>query len=187
MVKKSTYVHNRLQKSIFRWLIEGYQRVSHETIRNEFLYIDEITLCNKGRSRYMSGLAHSHKFNIGDEFAATVCSLPTTYDQSTYMKFLQDWGTVCCKAKQRERVYFYFALVIISFPSIFCSLQHVVMETEIGWETKTRKRIAVEDVIQVLIKTVRSFSFFFLQQITYHLNIICWFGLESRALGAHWS
>ncbi|XP_078337921.1 uncharacterized protein LOC111136932 [Crassostrea virginica] len=104
-------------------LSEGYQRVSHETIRNEFVYIDEITLCNKGRSRYMSGLAHSHKFNIGDEFAATVCSLPTTYDQSTYMKFLQDWGT------------------------------HVVMETEIGWETKTRKRIAVEDIIQVLIKT----------------------------------
>lgn len=61
------------------------------------------------------------------------------------------------------------------------------METEIGWETKTRKKIAVEDVIQVLIKTVRSFSFFFLQQITYYLNIICWFGLESRALGALWS
>lgn len=61
------------------------------------------------------------------------------------------------------------------------------METEIGWETKTRKKIAVEDIIQVLIKTVRSFRFLFLQQITYYLNIICWFGLESRALGAHWS
>ena len=61
------------------------------------------------------------------------------------------------------------------------------METEIGWETKTRKRIAVEDFIEVLIKTVRSFRFFFLQQITYYLNIICWFALESQALGAHWS
>lgn len=120
MVKRNTYVHNRLQKSIFRWLIEGYQRVSHETIRNEFVYIDEITLCNKGRSRYMSGLAHSHKFNIGDEFAATVCSLPTTYDQSTYMKFLQDWGTVCCKAKQRGSLFLFCTSdYIISFHILF--------------------------------------------------------------------
>ena len=34
------------------------------------------------------------------------------------------------------------------------------METEIGWEKKTRKRIEVKDFMEVLIKTVRSFRFF---------------------------
>ena len=84
------------------------------------MYVDEISFCNKGRSRYMSGLAHIHKFNIGDEFAATVCSLPTTYDKSTYMKFLQDWGTVCCKAKQRDSLFLFCTSdYIISFLVLF--------------------------------------------------------------------
>uniref|UniRef100_K1QQS3 Uncharacterized protein n=1 Tax=Magallana gigas TaxID=29159 RepID=K1QQS3_MAGGI len=89
----------------------------------DFVYIDEISLCNKGRSRYMTNLASSHKFNVGDEFAATVCSLPGTYNNQTYMDFLQDWGT------------------------------HVVMETEIGWEKKIRKRLAVADIVSSLIGT----------------------------------
>lgn len=63
----------------------------------DFVYIDEISLCNKGRSRYMTNLASSHKFNVGDEFAATVCSLSGIYDNQSYMDFLQDWGTVSMK------------------------------------------------------------------------------------------
>lgn len=104
-------------------LSEGYQSVSHETYMGDFVYIDEISLCNKGRSRYMTNLASSHKFNVGDEFAATVCSLSGIYDNQSYMDFLQDWGT------------------------------HVVMGTEIGWEKKIRKRVAVEDIVSSLIGT----------------------------------
>lgn len=104
-------------------LSEGYQSVIHETNMGDFVYIDEISLCNKGRSRYMTNLASSHKFNVGDEFAATVCSLPGTNNNQTYMDFLQDWGT------------------------------HVVMETEIGWEKKIRKRLAVADIVSSLIGT----------------------------------
>ncbi|XP_056000759.1 uncharacterized protein LOC125676191 [Ostrea edulis] len=102
-------------------LSEGFQVISRGTSQEGFVYIDEISFCNKGRSRYMSSLARSHKFNIGDEFAASVCALPRSYDQQIYMNFLQDWGT------------------------------HVIMEVEFGWETKTRKRLAVKDIIQSLI------------------------------------
>ncbi|XP_061187997.1 uncharacterized protein LOC133196067 [Saccostrea echinata] len=104
-------------------LSEGFRFISSDTHQGSFFYIDEVRLCNKGRSRFMTSLAHSRKFDIGDEFAATVCSLPRTYDQQTYMNFLEDWGT------------------------------HVVMEVEIGWENRTRKRIAVKDIVEALIKT----------------------------------
>ncbi|XP_062588052.1 uncharacterized protein LOC134249721 [Saccostrea cucullata] len=104
-------------------LSEGFRTITSDTQQESYFYIDEVRLCNKGRSRFMSSLAHSRRFDIGDEFAATVCSLPRTYDQQTYMNFLEDWGT------------------------------HVVMEVEIGWENRTRKRIAVKDIIESLIKT----------------------------------
>lgn len=51
-------------------------------------------MCNLGRVRYMSELARAQKFPITPSFAATVCSLPVTYNQSEYMDFLDHWGTV---------------------------------------------------------------------------------------------
>ena len=54
------------------------------------------------------------------------------------------------------------------------------METEIGWEKKIRKRIEVEDFMEVLAKTVRSFRFFLAAyKLLFEYHLLVWFRIPS--------
>ncbi|XP_076072781.1 uncharacterized protein LOC143044604 [Mytilus galloprovincialis] len=55
--------------------------------------IAEITVCNRGRSRYVMPPAYPSLHKLNGEFIAAVCSLPTSYDPTVYSQFLKDWGT----------------------------------------------------------------------------------------------
>ncbi|XP_065931307.1 uncharacterized protein [Magallana gigas] len=70
-----------------------YQEAHNQTNVERNVIQDQQSVCNLGRVRYMSELARAQKFPITPSFAATVCSLPVTYNQSEYMDFLDHWGT----------------------------------------------------------------------------------------------
>ncbi|XP_061189368.1 uncharacterized protein LOC133197381 [Saccostrea echinata] len=78
----------------FSFTLSGrYQQAHNKTNLEHNIIQDQQNLCNLGRVRYMTELAHAGKFPITQSFAAAICSLPVTYNQSTYMNFLDQWGT----------------------------------------------------------------------------------------------
>lgn len=56
--------------------------------------VDQITICNQGRSRYVMPPVYPSLHKLNDEFIAAACSLPTSYDPTVYSNFIKDWGTV---------------------------------------------------------------------------------------------
>ncbi|XP_062605124.1 uncharacterized protein LOC134266928 [Saccostrea cucullata] len=78
----------------FSFTLSGrYQQAHNKTNLEHNIIQDQINLCNLGRVRYMTELVNAGKFPITQSFAAAICSLPVTYNQSAYMKFLDHWGT----------------------------------------------------------------------------------------------
>lgn len=93
-------------------IYKGYQFVSYEIYMGDFVYIDEISFCNKGRLRYMINLVSSYKFNVGDEFVVIVCLLLGIYNNQIYMDFFQDWGMVNINSS-------YKVFILIDFQFMF--------------------------------------------------------------------
>ncbi|XP_071130988.1 uncharacterized protein [Mytilus edulis] len=84
--------------------------------------IAEITVCNRGRSRYVMPPAYPSLHILNDEFVAAVCSLSTLYDPTVYSQFLKDWGT------------------------------HVIIEVETGTKTVGQYEIPATNVAEELFK-----------------------------------
>ena len=59
--------------------------------------MDKTVICNKGEVRYLTSTALNTDHSISDDFFYAVKNLPSTYDQSKYIKFIKDWGTVSYK------------------------------------------------------------------------------------------
>ena len=82
----------------------GYEEAHQQTNVERNVIQDRQSVCNLGRVRYMTELASAHKFPVTTSFAASICSLPATYNQSEYMDFLDHWGTVSfCKYSKFRR------------------------------------------------------------------------------------
>ena len=58
------------------------------------VFYEERKVCNRGQARYRTELANENRYPLDNGFVADVCKLPTSYDESTYMEFLDTWGTV---------------------------------------------------------------------------------------------
>ena len=72
----------------------GFEKVKKETSKYHNVFYEEKHVCNKGRARYQLDLAPVNKFPVAEDFAATVCALPGSYNEKAYFDFLEGWGTV---------------------------------------------------------------------------------------------
>ena len=72
----------------------GYQKMKKETSDYHKVFFEEIEVCNNGTARYLLDLARTEKYQVTRDFAAAVCNLPVTYQQSYYVSFIENWGTV---------------------------------------------------------------------------------------------
>ena len=72
----------------------GYSEVTEEVQSQERVILDKTVICNKGNVRYLTSTALNTDYSISDDFYYAVKNLPLSYDESTYIKFIQDWGTV---------------------------------------------------------------------------------------------
>jgi intein-encoded DNA endonuclease-like protein len=66
------------------------------------IFRDTISVCNKGRTRYIMPPLYTNLHDITDEFASAVCNLPVDYNKDAYRQFLDTWGTVCTFKIQSE-------------------------------------------------------------------------------------
>lgn len=57
------------------------------------VYLDFVTACKLGSARYLTENADKNGFTVSLEFAKDVCALPTQFNSSAYMHFLDKWGT----------------------------------------------------------------------------------------------
>ncbi|XP_045209954.2 uncharacterized protein LOC123561558 [Mercenaria mercenaria] len=74
-------------------LSSAYKAVVQQTSKHHYIYQDAATYCKLGHVRYSMKLAEADHYPVTREFASDVCSLPTTYDASAYMQFIENWGT----------------------------------------------------------------------------------------------
>ena len=59
-------------------------------------------MCNRGQARYRTELAMEESYPLDNGFVAAACDLPSTYDEPSYMKFLDKWGTVTTVVLERS-------------------------------------------------------------------------------------
>ena len=72
----------------------GFEKVKKETSDHHNVFYEEKRVCNKGRARYQLNSVRVKKFPVSEDFAATICALPGSYNEKEYFDFLEDWGTV---------------------------------------------------------------------------------------------
>lgn len=77
------------------FFITVFQDIEHRTTATHDVFRDTISVCNKGRTRYIMPPLYTNLHDITDEFASAVCHLPVDYDKDAYRQFLDTWGTVC--------------------------------------------------------------------------------------------
>ena len=73
-------------------------RAEAMTKKQKRVVIQKNKICNFGRARYLyeNAVAEDHGYNLSRNFENSVkYQLPTTYDKRAYMKFIEQWGTVC--------------------------------------------------------------------------------------------
>ena len=70
--------------------IAGYEKVDKETSTNKNVFFENKKVCNNGRARYQLDLARAKNYSVTDDFAAAVCSLPETYEQEDYLRFIEN-------------------------------------------------------------------------------------------------
>ena len=58
------------------------------------VYYEDRKVCNLGDARYRTELAKDERYPLDTGFVAAACQLSTDFDESTYMTFLDTWGTV---------------------------------------------------------------------------------------------
>ena len=68
--------------------------MNKDVTSKRLVYREEQTVCNKGQARYLTELVEPKKFSLEDGFVASVCKLPAKFDNETYTKFIDVWGTV---------------------------------------------------------------------------------------------
>ena len=68
--------------------------MNQETSTNKNVFFENKRVYNNGRARYQLDLARAKKYSVTEDFAAAVCSLPETYEQEDYLRFIENWGTV---------------------------------------------------------------------------------------------
>ena len=84
----------------------GFKKTGNVTKTQNSVIVMERQICNMGRVRYKHQLARARSWPVTDEFAASVCDLPSKDDGSNnermaYINFIEAWGTVSC-AKRNE-------------------------------------------------------------------------------------
>ncbi|XP_071492859.1 uncharacterized protein [Diadema antillarum] len=70
-----------------------YQEISSRVSSLGTVYFSTETVQNLGHARYMTSLASSGLYPLGDDFVASACQLPSSYNEYSYMTFLSTWGT----------------------------------------------------------------------------------------------
>ena len=74
--------------------MSGYSAAKAETSTTKQVKIDKEVVCNAGRARYLLDTALNNHYSIDDDFYYAVKNLPVEYDQTSYMHFIEHWGTV---------------------------------------------------------------------------------------------
>ncbi|KAK3585063.1 hypothetical protein CHS0354_004247 [Potamilus streckersoni] len=74
-------------------LSSGFKAIEQQTLGDYYVFQDDQSVCDSGYARYQLSLSQARHFGITDEFAASICSLPITYDKNTYLQFIETWGT----------------------------------------------------------------------------------------------
>ena len=74
----------------------GFEKVKKETSKYHNVFYEEKHVCNKGRARYQLDLAPVKKFPVSADFAATVCTLPGSYNEKVYFDFLEAGERLVC-------------------------------------------------------------------------------------------
>ncbi|CAC5392654.1 unnamed protein product [Mytilus coruscus] len=119
----TTYEYFSDAKTKQEYLLRDYVTSAlNSATKPNVITVAEITVCNRGRSRYVMPPAYPSLHKLSDEFIAAVCSLPTSYDPTVYSQFLKDWGT------------------------------HVVVEVETGTKTVGQYEIPATKVAEDLFK-----------------------------------
>ncbi len=70
--------------------------MERETSTSHKVFFEEIQVCNHGTARYLLDSAENENWTVTEDFAAAVCALPEAYDQTAYVAFIDNWGTVSC-------------------------------------------------------------------------------------------
>eukprot|EP00057_Strongylocentrotus_purpuratus_P035074 XP_797600.2 PREDICTED: uncharacterized protein LOC593009 [Strongylocentrotus purpuratus] len=70
-----------------------YEEINRGVETNRYVYYEDRTVCNMGQARYRSELAMYEQYPLDTGFVYSACHLPLTYDEETYMQFIDDWGT----------------------------------------------------------------------------------------------
>ena len=86
-----TFIHFFL---LLPLIIAVYQKVSYQTFRAKNIFYQEKAVHNLGKARYQLNLVKWKHFTITNEFAASVCNLPQSYNRMAYHRFIKNWGTV---------------------------------------------------------------------------------------------
>ena len=80
--------------------------MENETKTNKKVFYDFKKICNRGQVRYLLDSARLQGFTVTDDFAAAVCSLPDKYEESSYLEFIERWGTVSVPNEVRSSLCF---------------------------------------------------------------------------------
>ncbi|XP_071095708.1 uncharacterized protein [Haliotis cracherodii] len=91
-VKSSGGVNAAVAKFAFS-LSGRYQHAREETNQKHEVFLDNQNVCNLGRARYADELVQSLGFSVSRNFAAAGCRLPSVYNETKYMSFIDQWGT----------------------------------------------------------------------------------------------
>ncbi|XP_071492860.1 uncharacterized protein [Diadema antillarum] len=70
-----------------------YRSIASRVSSRRTVYFSTETVRNLGHARYKMSLAQARRYPLGEDFVASACQLPNSYNQQRYMDFLDDWGT----------------------------------------------------------------------------------------------
>ena len=74
--------------------IIGYSEAKERTSSRREVIMDKMVVCNAGRARYLLDTAFNNDYSISNDFYYAVKNLPASYVETSYMNFIEDWGTV---------------------------------------------------------------------------------------------
>ena len=88
-------VHINIESGFLNFL--GYSDARAVSVTSKQVIMDKTVICNEGEVRYLTSTALNTNHSISADFFYAVKDLPPTYDQSKYIEFIKDWGTVSYK------------------------------------------------------------------------------------------
>ena len=78
----------------FIHVIVGYSEARARTSSSKEVVMDKMVVCNAGRARYLLDTALNNHYSISNDFYYAVKNLPASYVETSYMNFIEKWGTV---------------------------------------------------------------------------------------------